>query len=223
MFLGPGGAQYNAPQMYWMDIGTSVTTVYAHTYAYNSVYKREIDPLGQVYRNPPMGQIIRFRQLSRTYGAQGVSWWNWQQASTWGWKSISIGAGNLAGVAPTAATPVLQLHSAGDLVVWLQEHLVSVGYATAVDGDFGPSTQTAVEQFQSVRGLGVDGVVGPATWAALLRYGPAPVTWTNTGAVAASAADARSARAGRSLRLAVPKSAHLRARRNEIARAGGRG
>jgi putative peptidoglycan binding protein len=223
VFLGPGGAQYNAPQMYWMDIGTSVNAVYAHTYAYNNVYEREIDPLGQVYRNPPMGQIIRFRQLSRTYRAAGVSWWNWQQASTAGWRAISIGAGNLTGVAPTTSTPVLQLHSAGDLVVWLQEHLVSVGYATAVDGDFGPSTQTAVEQFQAVRGLTVDGVVGPATWAALLQYAPVAVTWTHTGAVAASAADVHSARAGHSLRLAVPKSAHLRAKRDEIADAGGAG
>jgi hypothetical protein len=223
VFLGPGGAQYNSPQMYWKDIGTSVNDVYAHTYAYNGVYEREIDPLGQVYQNPPMGQIIRFRQLSRTYGAAGVSWWNWQQASTAGWKAISIGAGSLSGVTPTLSTPVLGLHSVGDLVVWLQEHLVSVGYATAVDGDFGPTTQTAVEQFQSVRGLTVDGIVGPATWAALLRYAPAPVTWTHTGAVAASAADARSARAGRRLRLAVPKSAHLPAMRDVIAGAGGAG
>jgi Putative peptidoglycan binding domain len=221
VFLGPGGAQYNSPQMYWKDIGTSVNSVYAHTYAYNRIFEREIDPLGQVYQNPPMGQIIRFRQLSRTYGAAGVSWWNWQQASTAGWKAISIGAGNLSGVTPTASTPVLQLHSVGDLVVWLQEHLVSVGYATAVDGDFGPTTQTAVEQFQTVRGLTVDGIVGPSTWGALLRYAPAPVTWTHTGAVAASAADARHARAGRPLRLAVPKSASLPARRDEIARAGG--
>ncbi|MGN6872496.1 MAG: peptidoglycan-binding domain-containing protein [Solirubrobacteraceae bacterium] len=221
VFLGPGGAQYNSPQMYWKDIGTSVNAVYEHTYAYNRVFEREIDPLGQVYQNPPMGQIIRFRQLSRTYGAAGVSWWNWQQASTAGWKAISIGAGSLSGVTPTSNTPVLGLHSVGDLVVWLQEHLVSVGYATAVDGDFGPTTQAAVEQFQSARGLTVDGIAGPATWAALLRYAPAPVTWTHTGAVAASAADARSARAGRRLRLAVPKSAHQPAKRDEIAGAGG--
>jgi hypothetical protein len=223
VFLGPGGAQYNSPQMYWMDIGTSVGAVYEHTYAYNDVYGREIDPLGQVYRNPPMGQIIRFRQLSRTYRAAGVSWWNWQQASTAGWRAISIGAGNLTGVAATTSTPILKLHSAGDLVVWAQQHLVSAGYATAVDGSFGPSTQAAVVSFQTARGLTPDGIVGPATWAALVRYAPAQVTWTHTGAVAASAADVRGARGGRSLRLAVPKSAHLRAKRDEIAGAGGAG
>jgi Putative peptidoglycan binding domain len=223
IFLGPGGAQYNSPQMYWMDIGTSVNAVYAHTYAYNDVYEREIDPLGQVYRNPPMGQIIRFRQLSRTYRAAGVSWWNWQQASTAGWRAISIGAGNLAGLAPTANTPILKLHSAGDLVVWAQEHLVTAGYATAVDGSYGPITQTAVMSFQAAQGLVADGIVGPATWAALLRVAPAQVTWTHAGAVAATAADVHRARAGRSLRLAVPKSAHLRAKRDEIAGAGGAG
>ncbi|MBV9417004.1 MAG: peptidoglycan-binding protein [Solirubrobacterales bacterium] len=223
IFLGPGGAQYNSPQMYWRDIGTSVNGVYAHTYAYNRVYERAIDPLGQVYENPPMGQIIRFRQLSRTYGAAGVSWWNWQQASTTGWRSIASGAGNLTGVIATASSPVLQLHSAGDLVVWAQEHLVSAGYPTAVDGSFGPNTMAAVESFQTAQGLTVDGVVGPATWGALLRYAPAPVIWTHAGAVMASAADVRSVRAGHSLRLAVPQSAHLRARRDEIAGAGGAG
>jgi hypothetical protein len=221
VFLGPGGAQYNSPQMYWKDIGASVNDVYAHTYAYNRVFEREIDPLGQVYQNPPMGQIIRFRQLSRTYGAAGVSWWNWQQASTAGWKAISIGAGNLSGVTPTSSTPVLQLHSIGDLVVWAQEHLVSAGYSTAVDGDYGPSTMAAVQRIQTAQGLTADGVVGPATWAALLRVGPAPVSWTHTGAVMASAADVRRSRAGRTLRLAVPKSASLPARRDEIGGAGG--
>jgi hypothetical protein len=221
VFLGPGGAQYNSPQMYWMDIGTSVNTVYAHTYAYNRVYDRAIDPLGQVYRNPPMGQIIRFRQLSRTYGASGVSWWNWQQASTAGWKAISIGAGNLTGVAPTASTPILALHSVGDVVVWAQQHLVTAGYPTAVDGDFGPGTQAAVESFQTAQGITADGIVGPATWTALLHFAPASVTWTHGRAVIASAADVHRAHTGHTLRLAVPKSARLPAKRDEIAGAGG--
>jgi hypothetical protein len=222
IFLGPGGAQYNTPQMYWMDIGTSVNAVYSHTYAYNRVYERPIDPLGQVWQNPPAGQIIRFRQLSRTYGAPGVSWWDWQQANTAGWGAIAVGAGNLTNVTATTATPILKLGSVGDLVVWAQEHLATAGYTTQIDGDYGASTQSAIESFQTAEGLGVDGVVGPATWTALLRFAPAPVVWTaHSGATVASAAAARGAKAGhRPLVLEVPKSAHARATRDEIAGAG---
>jgi len=224
VFLGPGGAQYNTPQMYWVDIGTSVNTVYAHTYAYNTVYERAIDPLGQVYENPPLGQLIRFRQLSRTYGAAGVSWWDWQQASTTGWKGISIGAGNLTGVAATTSTPILKLKSLGDLVVWAQEHLATAGFTIPIDGDYGVETQSAVESFQAAQGLTVDGIVGPATWTALLHYAPAAVTWTHTGAVMASAAAVRNSRSRhRPLLMQVPKSASAHAVRDEIAGAGGAG
>ncbi len=224
IFLGPGGAQYNSPQMYWMDIGTSVNNVYAHTYAYNDVYERPIDPLGQVYENPPLGQLIRFRQLSRTYGAAGVSWWDWQQASNTGWKGISIGAGNLTGVTATTSTPILKRGSVGDLVVWAQEHLASAGDTIPIDGDYGPNTQTAVESFQTAEGLTADGIVGPATWAALLRFAPAAVTWTRTGAVTASAAGVRNSRGDHHpLLMQVPKSAPAHAVRDEIAGAGGAG
>ncbi|MFF5705680.1 peptidoglycan-binding protein [Streptomyces sp. NPDC012794] len=39
--------------------------------------------------------------------------------------------------------------------------------STDVDGEFGPKTERAVKAFQRDRRLGVDGIVGPRTWAAL--------------------------------------------------------
>src|SRR4051812_26575591 len=49
VFLGPYGAQFNLPQMYWRAIGTSVRNVYKRTYNYNTLYKRPVLPLGQTY------------------------------------------------------------------------------------------------------------------------------------------------------------------------------
>jgi peptidoglycan hydrolase-like protein with peptidoglycan-binding domain len=46
----------------------------------------------------------------------------------------------------------------------LQAHGVSV----TADGVFGSGTESAVRSFQSGHGLGADGIVGPATWGALV-------------------------------------------------------
>lgn len=39
-----------------------------------------------------------------------------------------------------------------------------------VDGDFGPKTETAVRNFQSSSGIGVDGIVGQDTWGRLFGF-----------------------------------------------------
>ena len=70
VFLGPDGAQYNVPQMYWKDIGVSVDTVYANTYINNRIYARPIFPLGQVYGGAATAQIEQFRRLALQYGAR---------------------------------------------------------------------------------------------------------------------------------------------------------
>ena len=73
MFLGPGGAQFNLPQMYWKDIGQSVDTVYANTYIANRVYARPIYPLGQTYGGVSTSDLLRFREEAVLYGATGSS------------------------------------------------------------------------------------------------------------------------------------------------------
>ena len=183
VFLGPGGAQYNMPQMYWVDIGTSVDDVYAHTFEYNSLYRRTIDPLGQLDGNPSTADILRFRQLARAYGAPGVSWWDWQDATPAGWSAISQPIGDLSGSTPSSSVPTLGLGAQGDLVIWAQEHLYRAGEPIAIDGDFGPQTQAAVQSFQAAHGIPMSARVDAPTWQALLRYQPAPVTWTVNGAV----------------------------------------
>ncbi|MCT1866914.1 peptidoglycan-binding protein [Dermabacter sp. p3-SID358] len=70
---------------------------------------------------------------------------------------------------PTAvnSTPKLRPGSRGEAVKNLQSLLNNAGANIKVDGVFGRGTNTAVRNFQSSAGVGVDGVVGPRTWGKL--------------------------------------------------------
>jgi peptidoglycan hydrolase-like protein with peptidoglycan-binding domain len=59
----------------------------------------------------------------------------------------------------------------GEDIQRVQQRLADLGYQQVgpADGIFGPATETAVRAFQQQRGLTVDGIVGPQTWAALFR------------------------------------------------------
>jgi hypothetical protein len=77
---------------------------------------------------------------------------------------------------PTNTTPTTQAPAqtlkpgdTGSQVKDLQRSLTALGFPVKVDGDYGPSTQTAVEQFQSSKNLDADGIVGPQTLAALQK------------------------------------------------------
>lgn len=67
-----------------------------------------------------------------------------------------------------SALPVLQQGSMGPAVRNLQALLNVHGYGLAVDGDFGPHTNSATRDFQSKYRIVVDGVVGQHTWSCLL-------------------------------------------------------
>lgn len=51
------------------------------------------------------------------------------------------------------------------LYAW-QKQMKARGWSIDVDGKFGPQTEKVVRQFQKNKGLGVDGKIGPGTWAA---------------------------------------------------------
>lgn len=64
--------------------------------------------------------------------------------------------------------PVLKRGMKNDTVAVVQLLLIGLGYDIEADGSFGPATEAAVRKYQEDAGLGVDGSVGPVTWARLL-------------------------------------------------------
>lgn len=56
----------------------------------------------------------------------------------------------------------------GHQITEIQQALTAHGYDTDADGDYGDSTQAAVRQFQADHGLDCDGIIGAATYEALM-------------------------------------------------------
>jgi peptidoglycan hydrolase-like protein with peptidoglycan-binding domain len=181
VFLGPNGAQFNAPQMYWKAIGNSVDTVYAYTYISNRPYGRVIVPLGQTYENPSSADLLRFREEGSLYGASGISFWDFQETSAGGWKALGAPLTALTGVTPDAAWSELSQGSKGDPVLWMQEHLASAIPAQATTGIFDSATKANLAQFQGTHGIRASGHTDAATWQALLALAPVAVDWTGAG------------------------------------------
>ena len=83
----------------------------------------------------------------------------------------SPGAATPAEGAITGAPP-LRWGSTGAAVSGVQTRLNALGARLGVDGDYGQVTKAAVERFQAVNHLAVDGVVGPGTAARLNAASP---------------------------------------------------
>jgi peptidoglycan L-alanyl-D-glutamate endopeptidase CwlK len=89
--------------------------------------------------------------------------------------STGTGATNSPASTPGAtgtssSHPTLRMNARGDAVRALQEALAGAGLlnASGADGVFGSGTLAAVKKFQQSKGLTADGIVGSATWEALL-------------------------------------------------------
>lgn len=210
VFLGPGAATDNLPQVYWKAIGDSVRKAVETTYTYNRMYGRQIWPVGQTYMNPRARALIQFRRYMLNYGS-APSWWSWQESDPAEWATLGKAIGGPApGYRPVNVHPAQRRGARGDQIVWLQQHLYGAGFRIPVTGIFGSRTWRAVRQFQASRKLKVDGVVGNATWKRLLKVQPVRVRW--------SAAPSRKLAAGVSASSANgPLSASTPPRRDEIA------
>ncbi|HWB69417.1 MAG TPA: peptidoglycan-binding domain-containing protein [Solirubrobacterales bacterium] len=207
VLLGPGGATYLQPQMYWRAIGTSVRAVFEHTYRFNRLWGHPIYPVGQTYESPSRREIVRFRRFALSYGGQQPSWWDWQETGPDGWNALGASTpGPFTAYRPVTENPVLRQGSKGDLVVWAQEHLLAAGAQIPVSGFFKQPTFRAVRAFQRARGLTADGVIGTSTWQALLALAPVAMPWSGSeaGTAAGGAAASRQTTPSRPLSATLP-------------------
>jgi hypothetical protein len=180
VFLGPGGATYNQPQMYWKSIQTSVRGVFEHTFLYNRLWGHPIYPIGQTYEAPTVGDLKAFRRFAASFGGLAPSWWSWQETSGREWGALAADSADrpVAGYRPVVAHPFLKRGSRGDLVVWAQERLIGAGLTQVpVTGVFGKTTFAAVRSFQAAQGLPVDGTIGTTTWSSLMNFPPYRMRW----------------------------------------------
>jgi hypothetical protein len=209
VFFGPGGAQYSQPQMYWKTIGTSVRTVFEHTYLYNRIWGHPIYPIGQTYEAPGNGALKMFRRFAASYGSLPPSWWDWQETAgaEWGALGAASAMRPVTGYRQNFTQPLLKRGSKGDMVVWAQEHLITAGQEVPVTGIYGKETIVAVKAFQEGQGLPVDGQIGTTTWRALLAFTPYRMRWTAARA-SSSASASRAAPARRPLSASLPAKAY---------------
>ncbi len=218
VFLGPGAATANLPQVYWKAIGDTVHKSIATTVQQNRIYKRKIFPVGQTWMSPRAQELTQFRRYARNYGV-APSWWSWQETASAAWKTLGKTVKKFPRYKPMREHPVVQAGSRGDMVVWLQQHLVGARYDIPINGIFGGKSRQALRQFQKSRGLEPDGVAGTQTWNRLLKVQPVRVKW--------SAARSRALRARISgpvgTASTAPLSAGIPMVRNEIAGAKRRG
>jgi hypothetical protein len=86
--------------------------------------------------------------------------------------TVTVQTSTNAVTTPSSQAPAQTLKpgDTGSQVKTLQRELATLGFSPGTpDGDYGPATQVAVERFQVAKGLAEDGVVGPATLAALQK------------------------------------------------------
>lgn len=163
VFLGPGGAQWNLPQMYFKAFNVKIPQVFQHTYTLNQIYQRRIAPLGQTYEGVSYAQALLFRKYAQLYRAPGLSWWVWSETQSKTWKALRRSL-RKPGAMPATPYPLLKQGYKNDMVRWCKLKLNASGATLALNLSYDAPMTAAVKAFQAVSGLLQTGQVDAATW-----------------------------------------------------------
>ena len=177
VFLGPGGFNVFLPEIYWLEIGVTVDAAYAGSIGGDSIYGRPILPVGQLFGSLTPAEVTRFRGIARAYGSPGLSFFDLDSAQPQALAALGAPLPHLTRRATVA--PAVRAGGCGDEIVQAQELLDAAGARLPVGGFFGAQTERAVASFQSRHRLPPSGLLGPATWRALLRLHPREPSWTS--------------------------------------------
>ena len=74
----------------------------------------------------------------------------------------------IVSISSAANAAEFRMGDEGTEIAELQGQLIELGYDIVADGAFGPAMKDAVKSFQISRGIHPDGMIGPATYTALL-------------------------------------------------------
>ena len=168
---------------------TAIDQYFVNGRSYFENISRLVDELFNDYlRRPGFVEPLAAKFCNgTTVTCEGLSQWGSQNLASQGFSTTQILRsyyGNveivnnapIRGISSSYPGTALRRGSSGPNVVVIQVELnrISQNYPAIpklnpVDGIFGSRTETAVRKFQEIFGLEVDGVVGKATWYALVR------------------------------------------------------
>jgi len=127
------------------------------------IHPREIKCHSELHRE---GRASNHADVNHWWGKLGTAWKPYTMPRLRHDVAEALGVDLMEGA--NIMDTILKKGSSGPEVLELQEMLDGIGYACGTpDGVFGNLTAYAVKSFQRDNNLTVDGVVGPATWAAL--------------------------------------------------------
>jgi len=76
---------------------------------------------------------------------------------------------NIPGKETLSKCPIVKYGSRGNVVKWVQNRLVYLGYSCVCDGIFGNATKLVVIKWQNAKGLTPDAIIGNMSWRKLLN------------------------------------------------------